>query len=70
MWDLPLGSGMVESACTWLIQRRFKKARRRWSADGFNHLLGLRLTWVNGRFATLFVLALSPALLRCRRIDF
>ena len=57
---LPLGSGMVESACKWLIQQRFKGVGMRWSEDGFNHLLHLRLAWVNGRFATLFVLALSP----------
>jgi hypothetical protein len=57
---LPLGSGMVESACKWLIQQRFKGVGMRWSADGFNHLLHLRLAWVNGRFDALFVLAQSP----------
>src|SRR5205085_9690007 len=39
---LPLGSGMVESACKWLIQQRFKGVGMRWSEDGFNHLLHLR----------------------------
>ena len=57
---LPLGSGMVESACTWLIQQRFKGVGMRWSEDGFNHLLHLRLAWLNGRFDTLFILSLSP----------
>jgi hypothetical protein len=57
---LPLGSGMVESACKWLIQQRFKGVGMRWSEDGFNHLLHLRLAWVNGRFEALFVLPLSP----------
>ena len=57
---LPLGSGMVESACKWLIQQRFKGVGMRWSEDGFNHLLHLRLSWVNGRFEALFDLALSP----------
>ena len=57
---LPLGSGMVESACKWLIQQRFKGVGMRWSEDGFNHLVHLRLAWVNGRFETLFGLALSP----------
>ena len=57
---LPLGSGMVESACKWLIQQRFKGVGMRWSADGFNHLVHLRLAWVNGRFEALFDLALSP----------
>jgi hypothetical protein len=51
---LPLGSGMVESACKWLIQQRFKGVGMRWSEDGFNHLLYLRLTWVNGRYDQLF----------------
>jgi hypothetical protein len=58
--DLPLGSGMVESACKWLIQQRFKGVGMRWSEDGFNHLLHLRLAWVNGRFEALFNLDLSP----------
>jgi hypothetical protein len=57
---LPLGSGMVESACKWLIQQRFKGVGMRWSEDGFNHLLRLRLAWVNGRFDALFNLDLSP----------
>ena len=52
--NLPLGSGMVESACKWLIQQRFKGVGMRWSEDGFNHLLHLRLAWVNGRFDLLF----------------
>ncbi len=51
---LPIGSGLVESACKWLIQQRFKGVGMRWSEDGFNHLLHLRLAWVNGRFDTLF----------------
>lgn len=51
---LPLGSGMVESACKWLIEQRFKGTGMRWSEPGFNHLLHLRLAWVNGRFDPLF----------------
>ena len=51
---LPLGSGMVESACKWLIQQRFKGVGMRWSAEGFHHLLHLRLAWVNGTFEALF----------------
>lgn len=59
--QLPLGSGMVESACKWLIQQRFKGVGMRWSEDGFNHLLHLRLAWANGRFDDLFGEAASPA---------
>jgi hypothetical protein len=50
----PLGSGVVESACKWLIQQRFKGVGMRWSEDGFNHLLHLRLAWTNQRFDALF----------------
>jgi hypothetical protein len=57
---LPLGSGMVKSACKWLIQQRFKGVGMRWSEDGFNHLLHLRLAWVNGRFDALFLPEASP----------
>jgi len=52
--DLPIGSGFVESAVKWLIQQRFKGVGMRWSEDGFNHLLMLRLAWANDRFDTLF----------------
>lgn len=53
---LPIGSGLVESACKWLIQQRFKGVGMRWSQHGFNHLLHLRLAWVNGRFDSFFPL--------------
>jgi hypothetical protein len=32
----------------------------RWSEEGFNHLLHLRLAWVNGRFDALFLPEASP----------
>ena len=51
---LPIGSGMVESACKWLIIQRFKGVGMRWSEEGFNSLLHLRLAWVNNRFDELF----------------
>jgi hypothetical protein len=57
---LPIGSGMVESACKWLIQQRFKGVGMRWTETGFNHLLHLRLAWVNGRFDELFASDGSP----------
>lgn len=50
----PLGSGFVESTCKWLIQQRFKGVGMRWSESGFNHLLHLRLAWVNNRFDSAF----------------
>lgn len=51
---LPIGSGMVESACKWLITQRFKGVGMRWSEPGFDHLLYLRVAWVNQRFDQLF----------------
>lgn len=45
----PMGSGRVESACKWLIQQRFKGVGMRWSESGFDHLLHLRLAWINQR---------------------
>jgi hypothetical protein len=51
---LPIGSGMVESACKWLITQRFKGVGMRWSEPGFDHLLHLRVAWVNQRFDHLF----------------
>ena len=58
---LPLGSGMVESACKWLIQQRCKGVGMRWSEDGFNHWLYLRLAWVNDRFEHLFSVSVNPS---------
>jgi hypothetical protein len=52
--QIPLGSGMIESACKWLIQQRFKGVGMRWSEDGFNHLLALRVAWANQRFDAFF----------------
>jgi len=51
---LPLGSGIVESACKWLITQRFKGTGMRWSEAGFHTLLHLRVAWVNQRFDPLF----------------
>ncbi len=51
---LPIGSGLVESACKWLIQQRFKGVGMRWGEESFTHLLLIRLAWVNGRFHTCF----------------
>lgn len=51
---IPIGSGFVESACKWLVQQRFKCVGMRWSEQGFDNLLCLRVAWVNGRFDQLF----------------
>ncbi len=51
---LPIGSGMVESTCKWLIQQRFKGVGMRWSEEGFCRLLHLRIAWVNEEFDVLF----------------
>ena len=52
--QIPLGSGLIESTCKWLIQQRFKGVGMRWSEEGFNNLLALRIAWVNERFDALF----------------
>ena len=54
------GRWEVESACQRLVQQGVKGGGMRWSEDGFNHLLHLRLAWINGRWEALFDLALSP----------
>ncbi|NJP12516.1 MAG: ISKra4 family transposase, partial [Leptolyngbyaceae cyanobacterium RU_5_1] len=60
---VPIGSGMVESACKWLITQRFMGTGMRSSEPGFNHLLHLRVAWVKGRFDSLFAdCPLTPSL--------
>jgi hypothetical protein len=58
---LPIGSGMVESACKCpRVRGGFKGVGMRWTETGFNHLLHLRPAWVNGRFEESFALEDSP----------
>jgi hypothetical protein len=51
---LPLGSGAVESACKYVVQQRFKGVGMRWSYQGFDYLIALRVAWINQRFDSLF----------------
>ena len=61
LWACRLVSGIVENACKGLIQQRFKEVVMRWSEVGFNHLLHLRLAWVNGSFEELFQVQFQPS---------
>jgi hypothetical protein len=47
---LGVGSGAVESACTHVIQSRFKRAGMRWKPAGFLSVLALRIARLNGTF--------------------
>lgn len=42
-----IGSGVVESACKYIIQSRFKRSGMRWSRPGAENLLRLRLAYLN-----------------------
>lgn len=50
---IPIGSGIIESACKWVVTQRFKCVGMRWSRKGLQNLLNLRLAWINGRFASI-----------------
>ena len=45
-----VGSGAVEGACTHVMQRRFKRAGRRWKQPGFLNVLAWRLASLNRLF--------------------
>ena len=47
---LPVGSGVVESACEHIVGNRFKKAGCRWSKAGANALLAIRCCLENMRW--------------------
>ena len=47
---LPVGSGVVESACKHIVGNRFKKAGCRWSKAGANALLAVRCCLENMRW--------------------
>ncbi len=57
---LPIGSGIVESTCKWLVQQRFKGVGMRWSENGFVFLCSLRVAWVNEYFHELFFECTPP----------
>ncbi len=59
LWLEALRQGLRQASHV-AIQQRFKGVGMRWSEDGFNHLLHLRLGWVNGRFDKFFSPQASP----------
>ena len=50
MRGLPVGSGVVESACKQIVGNRFKKAGCHWSKAGANALLAIRCCLENMRW--------------------
>ena len=48
---LPVGSGVVESACKQIVGNRFKRAGCRWSKAGANALLAVKCCIENNRWA-------------------
>ena len=48
---LPVGSGVVESACKQIVGSRFKRAGCRWSKAGANALLAVKCCIENNRWA-------------------
>ena len=48
---LPVGSGVVESACKQIVSSRFKRARRHWSKAGANALLAVKCCLENRHWA-------------------
>jgi len=47
---LPLGSGVVESACKHVVATRCKRAGMRWDEEGAENILALRCQDLNGRW--------------------
>ena len=44
----PIGTGVIEGACRYLVKDRFERAGMRWSKDGAQVMLNLRATYLNG----------------------
>lgn len=47
---LPIGSGVVEAACKTLVGQRFKRAGMRWSIEGGQSILNLRVVVLSRRW--------------------
>ena len=48
--NLPIGSGVVESACKHVVAHRCKRSGMRWDEDGAENILALRCQDLNGRW--------------------
>ena len=44
---LPIGTGMVEGSCKFVVQSRFKRPGSRWSPEGLARMLALKLMRLN-----------------------
>jgi hypothetical protein len=51
-----IGSGAIESAHRTVIQERMKKSGQRWSEDGAQNMLNLRVTKMNGQWSQIIKL--------------
>lgn len=52
--NLPIGSGVVESACKHVVASRLKRAGMRWDEPGAENILALRCHYLNGRWDSLW----------------
>jgi len=51
---LPIGTGVVEGACKYVVQSRFKRPGSRWSRQGLKKMLALKLMRLNNRWESLW----------------
>lgn len=51
---LPIGSGVVEAACKCVVNARLKRSGMRWSKDGGQHVLNLRVRVQSGEWDSLW----------------
>src|SRR5690606_18276067 len=72
-----IGSGAIESAHRTVIQHRMKQAGQRWTAQGAQNMLNLRVIKENGQWARIIHMApmglhkpLNNDNLECTRLQF
>jgi hypothetical protein len=46
----PIGTGVIEGACRYLVKDRMERTGARWTLDGAEAVLRLRALWTNGDF--------------------
>ena len=49
---LCIGSGAIESANKYVVQRRLKQAGMKWNEENANYMVHLRAEYINGKFET------------------
>ena len=56
---LPIGSGITEAACKIVFTQRFKQSGMKWSLEGGQVVVDLRVLWLSGLWGQVYATYLA-----------